>query len=116
MRDGDAVKGVIANGSHIRSLIDPDGTLRVVKYTADEINGFQAEVIRNGVPSLHGVVRVKISNPHYEMNENAKMTIKRIKITDHHMRTKSPTMTVRSILIINHTVTLPDIKRKAASG
>ncbi|XP_065359938.1 uncharacterized protein LOC135953852 [Calliphora vicina] len=47
MRDGDAVKGVY-------SLIDPDGALRVVKYTADDINGFQAEVIRNGVSSLHG--------------------------------------------------------------
>uniref|UniRef100_A0A1I8P2M1 Uncharacterized protein n=1 Tax=Stomoxys calcitrans TaxID=35570 RepID=A0A1I8P2M1_STOCA len=47
MRDGDAVKGVY-------STVDPDGTLRVVKYTADDLNGFQAEVIRNGISSIHG--------------------------------------------------------------
>jgi len=36
------------------SVVDPDGTLRVVKYTADDANGFQAEVITNGVKTLHG--------------------------------------------------------------
>ncbi|XP_022212402.2 uncharacterized protein LOC111067568 [Drosophila obscura] len=46
-RNGDAVRGVY-------SVVDPDGTLRVVKYTADDANGFQAEVITNGVKSLHG--------------------------------------------------------------
>ncbi|XP_060657575.1 uncharacterized protein LOC132792294 isoform X1 [Drosophila nasuta] len=46
-RNGDAVKGVY-------SVVDPDGTLRVVKYTADDANGFQAEVITNGIGRLHG--------------------------------------------------------------
>lgn len=30
------------------SVVDPDGVLRTVKYTADKKNGFQAEVITNG--------------------------------------------------------------------
>ncbi|XP_075161693.1 uncharacterized protein LOC142234449 [Haematobia irritans] len=47
MRDGDTVKGVY-------STVDPDGTVRVVKYTADDVNGFQAEVIRNGISAIHG--------------------------------------------------------------
>ncbi|XP_023174011.1 transcription elongation factor SPT5 [Drosophila hydei] len=46
-RNGDEVRGVY-------SVVDPDGTLRVVKYTADDTNGFQAEVITNGVATLHG--------------------------------------------------------------
>ncbi|XP_017042471.1 protein Ycf2 [Drosophila ficusphila] len=46
-RHGDEVRGVY-------SVVDPDGTLRVVKYTADDANGFQAEVITNGVKTLHG--------------------------------------------------------------
>ncbi|EDW78990.1 uncharacterized protein Dwil_GK11899 [Drosophila willistoni] len=46
-RQGDEVRGVY-------SVVDPDGTLRVVKYTADDANGFQAEVITNGVATLHG--------------------------------------------------------------
>lgn len=36
-RHGDAVQGSY-------SVVDPDGTLRVVKYTADDINGFNAVV------------------------------------------------------------------------
>nr|CAD7424458.1 unnamed protein product [Timema monikensis] len=36
-RDGDAVKGAY-------SLVEPDGTIRVVEYTADDANGFQASV------------------------------------------------------------------------
>ncbi|XP_034481478.1 acidic leucine-rich nuclear phosphoprotein 32-related protein [Drosophila innubila] len=46
-RNGDEVRGVY-------SVVDPDGTLRVVKYTADDANGFQAEVITNGIARLHG--------------------------------------------------------------
>lgn len=40
-RDGDVVHGEY-------SLHEPDGTIRVVKYTADHKNGFNAEVIRKG--------------------------------------------------------------------
>lgn len=36
-RDGDAVKGEY-------SLVEPDGTVRVVRYTADATNGFQVNV------------------------------------------------------------------------
>lgn len=32
----------------LHSVVDPDGVLRVVKYTADKHNGFQAEVITSG--------------------------------------------------------------------
>lgn len=40
-RDGDVVKGEY-------SLAEPDGTIRIVKYTADKKSGFNAEVIRQG--------------------------------------------------------------------
>ncbi|PSN37968.1 Cuticle protein [Blattella germanica] len=40
-RDGDVVKGQY-------SLVEPDGTLRVVDYTADAINGFNAVVSKHG--------------------------------------------------------------------
>ncbi|XP_014253683.1 adult-specific cuticular protein ACP-22-like [Cimex lectularius] len=36
-RDGDKVKGEY-------SVVDPDGTIRTVKYTADDVNGFNAVV------------------------------------------------------------------------
>lgn len=40
-RDGDLVKGQY-------SLVEPDGTVRVVDYTADAINGFNAVVSKHG--------------------------------------------------------------------
>ncbi|CAG9771835.1 unnamed protein product [Ceutorhynchus assimilis] len=40
-RDGDVVKG------HY-TVADPDGTLRVVHYTADDVNGFNAVVEKHG--------------------------------------------------------------------
>jgi len=40
-RDGDYVKGEY-------SLVEPDGTVRTVKYTADKYNGFNAEVLKSG--------------------------------------------------------------------
>nr|AWK28333.1 cuticular protein [Nilaparvata lugens] len=42
-RDGDAVQGVY-------SLIEPDGTKRTVEYTADDHNGFNAVVHKEGTP------------------------------------------------------------------
>jgi hypothetical protein len=42
-RDGDVVRGQY-------SLIEPDGSLRTVTYTADATNGFQAVVKREGFP------------------------------------------------------------------
>lgn len=41
MRDGDVVKGSY-------SLVEPDGTIRTVHYTADDHNGFNAVVERSG--------------------------------------------------------------------
>nr|CAD7590037.1 unnamed protein product [Timema genevievae] len=41
-RDGDIVRGSY-------SLVDPDGSVRTVTYTADPINGFSAVVEKNGV-------------------------------------------------------------------
>ncbi|KPJ09779.1 Adult-specific cuticular protein ACP-20 [Papilio machaon] len=40
-RDGDVVKGAY-------TLAEPDGTTRIVKYTADKHNGFNAVVKRIG--------------------------------------------------------------------
>jgi hypothetical protein len=40
-RDGDVVKGSY-------SLVEPDGTVRTVDYTADDHNGFNAVVRRAG--------------------------------------------------------------------
>ncbi|XP_018566634.1 larval cuticle protein A2B-like [Anoplophora glabripennis] len=46
-RNGDSVQGSY-------SLVDPDGTIRTVDYTADPINGFNAVVSRQplGVPAV----------------------------------------------------------------
>jgi hypothetical protein len=41
VRDGDVVKGSY-------SLVEPDGTVRTVSYTADDHNGFNAVVSRAG--------------------------------------------------------------------
>lgn len=43
-RDGDVVKGQY-------SLIEADGTRRIVDYTADSVNGFNAVVHKEGVPN-----------------------------------------------------------------
>ncbi|XP_046392105.1 cuticle protein 19-like [Ischnura elegans] len=40
-RDGDVVKGAY-------SLVEPDGTVRTVEYTADDHNGFNAVVKKSG--------------------------------------------------------------------
>lgn len=36
-------------------VVDPDGSLRVVKYSADNNKGFQAEVIHDGKSTVHGL-------------------------------------------------------------
>ncbi|XP_055853299.1 larval cuticle protein A2B-like [Episyrphus balteatus] len=53
-RDGDIVKGSYA-------LVDPDGLLRVVQYTSDGINGFNAVVSRT--PSGIKIPVVKTIQP-----------------------------------------------------
>ncbi|KAF4527587.1 hypothetical protein B566_EDAN016386 [Ephemera danica] len=45
-RDGDVVKGEY-------SLVEPDGTIRTVHYTADSVNGFNAVVHKTGQPAVH---------------------------------------------------------------
>ncbi|XP_055376180.1 cuticle protein 7 [Condylostylus longicornis] len=45
VRDGDVVKGQY-------SLVEPDGSVRTVDYTADDHNGFNAVVTKTG-PSVH---------------------------------------------------------------
>lgn len=44
-RDGDAVKGQY-------SLVEPDGSVRTVDYTADDHNGFNA-VVHKTAPAVH---------------------------------------------------------------
>jgi len=48
IRDGDVVKGEY-------SLVEPDGTLRTVSYTADAVNGFNAVVKKSG-KAIHPAV------------------------------------------------------------
>ncbi|KAL3283018.1 hypothetical protein HHI36_006175 [Cryptolaemus montrouzieri] len=45
IRDGDVVKGSY-------SVVEPDGSIRVVEYAADDVHGFNAVVKKIG-PSLH---------------------------------------------------------------
>ncbi|KAK9869676.1 hypothetical protein WA026_003425 [Henosepilachna vigintioctopunctata] len=47
VRDGDVVKGSY-------SVVEPDGSIRVVEYAADDANGFNAVVKKIG-PSVHKV-------------------------------------------------------------
>ncbi|XP_072940396.1 cuticle protein 8-like [Epargyreus clarus] len=49
-RDGDVVKGQY-------SLVEPDGSIRTVDYTADPIHGFNAVVSKIG-PSVHAVPKI----------------------------------------------------------
>ncbi|KAF5297637.1 hypothetical protein FQA39_LY11968 [Lamprigera yunnana] len=65
VRDGDSVHGEY-------SLVEPDGTTRTVKYTADDKNGFNAEVIRSGHaahPQVHAAPAAyghqRYNNQHY---------------------------------------------------
>ncbi|XP_075161619.1 cuticle protein 19-like [Haematobia irritans] len=51
-RDGDVVKGQY-------SLVEPDGSVRTVNYSADDINGFNA-VVHKSDPSGHAA-----SDPYY---------------------------------------------------
>ncbi|XP_068620753.1 cuticle protein 18.6-like [Battus philenor] len=46
-RNGDSVKGAY-------SLVEPDGNVRVVEYTADSVRGFNAVVRRTG-PNVHSM-------------------------------------------------------------
>ncbi|XP_055624845.1 cuticle protein 8-like [Toxorhynchites rutilus septentrionalis] len=47
-RDGDVVKGQY-------SLVEPDGSVRTVDYTADDHNGFNA-VVHKSAPAVHKAV------------------------------------------------------------
>jgi hypothetical protein len=47
-RDGGVVKGQY-------SLVEPDGSIRTVDYTADDINGFNA-VVSKSAPTVHAKV------------------------------------------------------------
>ncbi|XP_044762471.1 larval cuticle protein A2B-like [Coccinella septempunctata] len=50
-RDGDVVKGQY-------SVVDPDGTLRTVDYTADPVNGFNAVVSKQPLQAKVAVAKV----------------------------------------------------------
>jgi hypothetical protein len=50
-REGDVVKGQY-------SLVEPDGSIRTVDYTADPVNGFNAVVSKSG-PGVHASPVVK---------------------------------------------------------
>ncbi|XP_050094027.1 cuticle protein-like [Anopheles aquasalis] len=54
-RDGDVVKGQY-------SLVEPDGSVRTVDYTADDINGFNA-VVSKSAPSVHAKTVVAHAAP-----------------------------------------------------
>lgn len=48
VRDGGVVKGQY-------SLVEPDGSVRTVDYTADDVNGFNA-VVSKSAPTVHANV------------------------------------------------------------
>ncbi|CAL8137534.1 unnamed protein product [Orchesella dallaii] len=54
-RDGDLVQGQY-------SLVEPDGAIRTVTYTADAINGFNAVVSRQA-PAVAAVAKVAVAQP-----------------------------------------------------
>ncbi|XP_050533020.1 cuticle protein 18.6-like [Daktulosphaira vitifoliae] len=54
-RDGDVVRGQY-------TVMEPDGTKRIVDYTADDRNGFNAVVTKEGQPSV-SVLRPEIKTP-----------------------------------------------------
>uniref|UniRef100_A0A182PIS9 Uncharacterized protein n=1 Tax=Anopheles epiroticus TaxID=199890 RepID=A0A182PIS9_9DIPT len=54
-RDGDVVKGQY-------SLVEPDGSVRTVDYTADDVNGFNA-VVSKSAPSVHAKTVVAHAAP-----------------------------------------------------
>lgn len=58
VRDGDVVKGSY-------SLVEPDGSIRVVDYAADDVNGFNAVVKKIG-PSVHATPLVALRNPYVQ--------------------------------------------------
>lgn len=55
VRDGDVVKGQY-------SLVEPDGSIRVVDYTADSVNGFNA-VVTKSAPTVHAQPVIKQAVP-----------------------------------------------------
>ncbi|XP_044752873.1 larval cuticle protein A2B-like [Coccinella septempunctata] len=56
VRDGDVVKGSY-------SVVEPDGSIRVVEYAADDVNGFNAVVKKIG-PSLHKAPAPVVHSPY----------------------------------------------------
>ncbi|XP_045472175.1 larval cuticle protein A2B-like [Harmonia axyridis] len=58
-RDGDVVKGSY-------SLVEPDGTIRTVHYTADDHNGFNAIVTRSGHAIHPQQIKTVIAEPAIE--------------------------------------------------
>lgn len=54
-RNGDVVQGAY-------SLVEPDGNIRLVEYTADPIRGFNAVVKRTG-PNVHSVSAIPVATP-----------------------------------------------------
>ncbi|CAG9838986.1 unnamed protein product [Diabrotica balteata] len=56
IRDGGVVKGSY-------SVVEPDGSVRVVDYSADDVNGFNAVVKKIG-PSLHAAPAPVVPVPH----------------------------------------------------
>ncbi|XP_054262492.1 cuticle protein 19-like [Macrosteles quadrilineatus] len=56
-RDGDVVKGEY-------SLVEPDGTIRTVSYTADDHNGFNAVVHKTG-HAVHPHAAPAYHSPYY---------------------------------------------------
>lgn len=54
VRDGDVVKGSY-------SLVEPDGSVRTVEYTADDHNGFNA-VVSKSAPTIHHAAPVAVAH------------------------------------------------------
>jgi Insect cuticle protein len=66
-RDGDVVKGQY-------SLVEPDGSVRTVDYTADPVNGFNAVVSKSN-PGVHPPPELKNTQNHHQHHHVAPVIV-----------------------------------------
>jgi hypothetical protein len=72
VRDGGVVKGQY-------SLVEPDGSVRTVDYTADDVNGFNA-VVSKSAPTVHAapVVKTVVAAPAPVVYQQAAPVVKTV--------------------------------------
>ncbi|XP_073989219.1 uncharacterized protein [Rhodnius prolixus] len=90
-REGDSVKGQY-------SLVEPDGSIRTVSYTANEHSGFNAVVKKSG-PSFHPETKVYRHHQHERGKSVAyKPIVQHLPPPSHHLKLANP------VLLNSHTI------------